>query len=67
MNVTKMKKQSNVRSSGTDDAVKIVPAIKRSLEESLEYIQADEYVEVTPNSIRIRKIHLKEGDRKRSK
>lgn len=67
VNVTKMKKQSNVRSSGTDDAVKIVPAIKRSLEESLEYIQADEYVEVTPNSIRIRKIHLKEGDRKRSK
>lgn len=67
VNVTKMKKQSNVRSSGTDDAVKIVPAIKRSLEESLEYIQADEYVEVTPNSLRIRKIHLKEGDRKRAK
>lgn len=65
VNVTKMKKQSNVRSSGTDDSVKIVPAIKRSLEESLEYIQADEYVEVTPNSIRIRKIYLKETDRKR--
>lgn len=65
VNVTKMKKQSNVRSSGTDDSVKIVPAIKRSLEESLEYIQADEYVEVTPNSIRIRKIYLTETDRKR--
>jgi len=65
INVTKMKKQSNVRSSGTDDAIKITPAIKRSLEESLEYIQADEYVEVTPNSIRIRKIYLNEGERKR--
>lgn len=65
VNVTKTKKLSNVRSSGTDDSVKIVPAIKRSLEESLEYIQRDEYVEVTPNSIRIRKIHLKEVDRKR--
>jgi GTP-binding protein len=66
INVTKMKKQSNVRSSGTDDAIKIRPAIKRSLEEALEYIQADEYVEVTPNSIRIRKIFLNEGERKRS-
>jgi len=65
INVTKMKKQSNVRSSGTDDAIKIRPAIKRSLEEALEYIQADEYVEVTPNSIRIRKIYLNEGERKR--
>jgi GTP-binding protein len=65
VNVTKMKKQSNVRSSGTDDSVKIVPAIKRTLEEYLEYIQSDEYVEVTPESIRIRKIFLKEGERKR--
>ena len=65
INVTKMKKQSNVRSSGTDDAIKIRPAIKRSLEEALEYIQADEYVEVTPNAIRIRKIYLNEGERKR--
>lgn len=65
VNVTKAKKQSNVRSSGTDDAVKIVPAIKRTLEEYLEYIQSDEYVEVTPVSIRIRKIFLKEGERKR--
>jgi len=66
VNVTKTKKLSNVRSSGTDDSVKIVPAIKRSLEESLEYIQSDEYVEVTPQSIRLRKIFLKEGDRKRA-
>ena len=66
VNVTKTKKQSNVRSSGTDDAVKIIPAVKRNLEESLEYIQADELVEVTPKAIRIRKIHLKESDRKRS-
>tara|TARA_Y100000766_G_scaffold243744_1_gene222658 strand:- start:5606 stop:7399 length:1794 start_codon:yes stop_codon:yes gene_type:complete len=65
VNVTKMKKQSNVRSSGADDSVKIVPAIKRSLEESLEYIQSDEYVEVTPESIRLRKILLKENERKR--
>ncbi|MFT6715873.1 MAG: GTP-binding protein [Saprospiraceae bacterium] len=65
INVTKMKKQSNVRSSGTDDAIKITPAIKRSLEEALEYIQADEYVEVTPDAIRIRKIYLNEGERKR--
>jgi GTP-binding protein len=65
VNVTKAKKQSNVRSSGTDDAVKIVPAIQRTLEEYLEYIQSDEYVEVTPVQIRIRKIFLKEGERKR--
>ncbi|MDG1518098.1 MAG: translational GTPase TypA [Flavobacteriales bacterium] len=67
VNVTKAKKQSNVRSSGTDDAVKIVPAIKRTLEEYLEYIQSDEYVEVTPVQIRIRKIFLNEGERKRNK
>ena len=66
VNVTKTKKLTNMRSSGADDSVKIVPAIKRSLEESLEYIQSDEYVEVTPNAIRLRKIYLKESDRKRS-
>ncbi len=67
VNVTKTKKLSNVRSSGADDKAKIVPAIKFSLEEALEYIQKDEYVEVTPNSLRLRKIHLKEVDRKRNK
>lgn len=65
INVTKAKKQSNVRSSGNDDKVRIVPPIKFSLEEALEYIQRDEYVEVTPNSMRIRKIFLKEVERKR--
>jgi GTP-binding protein len=66
INVTKPKKQSNVRSSGNDDKVRIVPPIKFSLEEALEYIQRDEYVEITPNSMRIRKIFLKEVERKRS-
>ena len=67
VNITKMKKQSNVRSSGADDKAKIVPAIKFSLEEALEYIQKDEYVEVTPNHLRLRKIYLSETDRKRNK
>ncbi len=67
VNVTKTKKLSNVRSSGADDKARIVPAIKFSLEEALEYIQKDEYVEVTPNHLRLRKILLKEVDRKRAK
>ena len=65
INITKTKKLSNVRSSGADDKAKIVPAIKFSLEEALEYIQKDEYVEVTPKTIRLRKIYLTEVDRKR--
>ncbi len=67
VNITKTKKMSNVRSSGADDKAKIVPAIKFSLEEALEYIQKDEYVEVTPKHIRLRKVYLKEVDRKRNK
>ena len=67
INVTKTKKLSNVRAAGSDDKAKIVPAIKFSLEEALEYIQKDEYVEVTPNHLRLRKIFLKEVDRKRNK
>jgi len=67
LNVTKTKKLSNVRAAGTDEKMKIAPATKFSLEEALEYIQGDEYVEVTPNSIRLRKIYLKETDRKRAK
>jgi len=67
VNITKTKKLSNVRSSGADDKAKIVPAKKFSLEEALEYIQKDEYVEVTPNYIRLRKVYLKETDRKRNK
>ncbi|MFT5848062.1 MAG: GTP-binding protein [Psychroserpens sp.] len=67
VNITKTKKMSNVRSSGADDKAKIVPAIKFSLEEALEYIQKDEYVEVTPKFLRLRKIYLSETDRKRNK
>jgi GTP-binding protein len=67
VNVTKTKKLSNVRSAGADDKARIVPAIKFSLEEALEYIQKDEYVEVTPSHLRLRKIFLKEVDRKRNK
>ncbi|NAY93078.1 translational GTPase TypA [Muricauda sp. JGD-17] len=67
VNVTKTKKLTNVRSAGADDKAKIVPAIKFSLEEALEYIQKNEYVEVTPNHLRLRKIFLKEVDRKRNK
>jgi len=67
VNLTKMKKMSNVRSSGADDKLKLVPPKIFTLEEALEYIQGDEYVEVTPNSLRIRKILLKEFERKRSK
>ncbi len=66
VNITKTKKMSNMRSSGADDKVRIAPPIIFSLEEALEYIQGDELVEVTPKSIRLRKIHLKEVERKRS-
>ena len=65
VNVTKTKKLSNVRASGSDEKVSIAPPIKFSLEEALEYIQADEYVEVTPNYLRLRKIFLNENERKR--
>lgn len=67
INVTKTKKLSNMRASGSDDKVSIPPAIKFSLEESMEYIEEDEYVEVTPKAIRLRKILLNEHDRKRAK
>jgi len=65
VNVLKTKKLTNMRASGTDDKVLIYPAIKFSLEEAMEYIKEDEYVEITPNFIRIRKILLNENDRKR--
>jgi len=67
VNVTKTKKLTNVRASGSDDKARIVPAIKFSLEEALEYIQKDEYVEVTPKNLRLRKILLTEVERKRAK
>ncbi|MGB0525570.1 MAG: translational GTPase TypA [Flammeovirgaceae bacterium] len=66
INVTKSKKLSNVRSAGADDKAKIAPPIIFSLEEAMEYIQKDEYVEVTPESIRMRKILLQEHERKRA-
>lgn len=66
VNVTKTKKMSNMRSSGADDKVKLAPPIKFSLEEALEYIQEDEFVEVTPLSLRLRKILLSESERKRA-
>jgi GTP-binding protein len=67
VNVTKTKKLTNIRASGADEKMKIAPPVKFSLEEALEYIQSDEYVEVTPKSIRLRKILLKENDRKRER
>jgi len=67
INVTKTKKLTNMRASGSDEKMRISPAVKFSLEEALEYIQADEYVEVTPKSIRLRKIYLDENDRKRDR
>ena len=67
INLTKTKKMSNMRSAGNDAKVKLVPPIVFSLEEALEYIKGDEYVEVTPENIRIRKIYLKEHERKRTK
>lgn len=67
VNITRSKRHSNVRAAGSDDKANIAPAIKFSLEEALEYIQKDEYVEVTPNHLRLRKIYLKEFERKRNK
>ncbi len=67
VNVTRTKKLSNVRASGSDEKSFIVPAIKFSLEEAMEYIAEDEYIEVTPKSLRLRKIFLNEHDRKRAK
>ena len=65
VNITKTKKLTNMRASGTDEKMKIAPAVKFSLEEAMEYIQEDEYVELTPASIRMRKIILDENERKR--
>ena len=66
VNVTKSKKLTNMRASGADDKARIVPPVVFSLEEALEYIKEDEYVEVTPNHIRLRKIILDETERKRA-
>ncbi|MCS7036058.1 MAG: translational GTPase TypA [Saprospiraceae bacterium] len=66
INVTKTKKLTNMRASGSDDKTSLPPARQFTLEEALEYIQEDEYVEVTPKSIRLRKIFLKEHERKKA-
>ncbi len=65
INLTKSKKLTNMRASGSDDKTSIAPPVVFSLEEALEYIQADEYVEVTPKCMRLRKIYLEEHERKR--
>jgi len=67
VNITKTKKLTNVRASGSDAKAMIVPATKFSLEEAMEYIKEDEYIEITPKSMRLRKIFLDENDRKRAK
>ena len=64
VNIVKGKALTNMRASGTDDSNRIAPAIKFSLEEAMEYIQADEYIEITPLSMRLRKIFLTENERK---
>jgi GTP-binding protein len=66
VNVTKSKKLTNMRASGADDKARIVPPVVFSLEEALEYIKEDEYVEVTPHHLRLRKIILDENERKRA-
>ncbi|MBP1663211.1 MAG: GTP-binding protein TypA [Bacteroidetes bacterium] len=65
VNVTKSKKLTNMRASGADDKTHLAPPVVFSLEEALEYIKEDEYVEITPQSIRLRKIYLDENERKR--
>ena len=66
VNVTKSKKLTNMRASGSDDKVRLIPPIQFSLEEALEYIKEDEYVEVTPKAMRMRKVILDEIERKRA-
>jgi len=66
INVTKAKQLTNVRASGSDEKAHIIPKVSLSLEETLEYIKADEYVEVTPDAIRMRKIILDHLERKRA-
>ena len=66
INVTKSKKLTNMRASGSDEKARIIPPVRFSLEEALEYIKEDEYVEVTPKAMRMRKIILNELERKRA-
>ncbi|PCJ98487.1 MAG: translational GTPase TypA, partial [Zetaproteobacteria bacterium] len=66
VNILKGKKLSNVRASGTDDAVTCTPPVKMSLEQMMSYINDDELMEVTPNNLRLRKRHLCPNDRKKA-
>ena len=66
VNPTKAKQLTNVRASGTDENIVLTPPIRFTLEQALEFIEDDELVEVTPKSIRLRKRHLTETDRKRA-
>jgi GTP-binding protein len=65
VNPTKAKQLTNIRASGTDEAIVLTPPIKHTLEQALEFIEDDELVEVTPKSIRLRKRYLTENERKR--
>ena len=65
INICTEKKLTNMRATGSEDKMRIAPKIKFSLEEAMEYIQGDEYVEITPKHIRMRKIYLDENERKR--
>ncbi|MBN1277704.1 MAG: translational GTPase TypA, partial [Deltaproteobacteria bacterium] len=67
VNVTKTKKLTNMRASGSDDKILLAPPVRFSLEEAMEFIASDEYIEITPKSMRLRKIMLNETDRKRAK
>lgn len=67
VNPIKNKKLTNVRSSGADEALNLTPVVPMTLEKAIEYISHDEYVEITPTRVRLRKKHLKEVDRKRAK
>ncbi|MBW8619749.1 MAG: translational GTPase TypA, partial [Hyphomicrobiales bacterium] len=66
VNVLKGKKLTNIRAAGKDEAVRLTPPIRMTLEKALAYIQDDELLEVTPKSIRLRKVHLDPNDRKRA-
>ncbi|NEU34076.1 hypothetical protein GN156_25830, partial [bacterium LRH843] len=67
VNVTKEKQLTNVRASGSDDNILLTPPVRQTLEQALDFIEEDELVEVTPESIRLRKKKLKEHERKRDK
>src|SRR5690606_33730344 len=66
VNVIRVKKLTNMRASGSDEKMNIAPPVRMSLEESMEYIAEDEYLEVTPKNLRIRKILLDENERKKA-